>query len=57
MSYDGRFHYYAHLKTINTKVGKLVEQDEFIGKVGRTGNASRVGWPPHLHYSIFSIIP
>jgi len=50
-----RWHYYAHLKEINTHwlapVGKVSD----IGTVGTSGNAA--GKPPHLHYSIFTPIP
>jgi murein DD-endopeptidase MepM/ murein hydrolase activator NlpD len=50
-----RIHYYAHLKSIEVKVGDMVSQGREIGSVGATGNA--VGKPPHLHYSIISQIP
>ncbi len=50
-----RFHYYAHLNEICTHPGAIVTKKSVIGKVGNTGNA--VGKPPHLHYSISTIIP
>lgn len=50
-----RFHYYAHLETINTGILSLVSTNSQIGTVGATGNA--VGKPPHLHYAISTLIP
>ena len=50
-----RLHYYAHMSEIDTHVGAIVTTKSVIGKVGDTGNAA--GKPPHLHYSISSIIP
>jgi peptidoglycan LD-endopeptidase LytH len=50
-----RLHYYAHLDRINTKMFSVVSTNTQIGTVGTTGNA--VGKPPHLHYTIKSIIP
>jgi len=50
-----RVHYYAHLQTINTSLFSFIQSQEEIGKVGTTGNAK--GKPPHLHYSIFTLIP
>lgn len=50
-----RFHYYAHLSEIDTRMGAIVTQKSVIGKVGNTGNAA--GKPSHLHYSIATIIP
>ena len=50
-----RLHYYAHLDEINTSFLSLVNRNEKIGTVGTTGNAK--GKPPHLHYSILSMIP
>jgi len=55
LSTGWRLHYYAHLNEINTNIGAIVAQKSVIGKVGNTGNAK--GKPPHLHYSISSIIP
>jgi len=50
-----RLHYYAHLQ--NSTVGQfsLLKSGSPIGTVGSTGNAA--GKPPHLHYSIFSLVP
>lgn len=50
-----RFHYYAHMSEIDTHIGAFVTKKSVIGKVGDTGNAA--GKPPHLHYSIPTIIP
>ena len=50
-----RFHYYAHLKEIKTKSFRFVKAGSVIGSVGNTGNA--VGKPPHLHYTISSMLP
>jgi murein DD-endopeptidase MepM/ murein hydrolase activator NlpD len=50
-----RLHYYAHLDSAAVSAGKWVSQGNVVGKVGNTGNAR--GRPPHLHYSIISLIP
>ena len=50
-----RIYYYAHLDSINTKNLDWVSRGEAIGAVGNTGNAA--GKPPHLHYSVMSLIP
>jgi murein DD-endopeptidase MepM/ murein hydrolase activator NlpD len=50
-----RIHYYAHLATIDTKSLSWVSRGALIGTVGDSGNA--VGKPPHLHYSVLSLIP
>jgi len=50
-----RFHYYAHLNEINTKRFSWVRHGDLIGKVGDSGNAT--GKPPHLHYSIYTMLP
>jgi peptidoglycan LD-endopeptidase LytH len=50
-----RLHYYAHLKEIKTSSLSWVNKGEIIGTVGTTGNAR--GKEPHLHYSIFTLIP
>lgn len=50
-----RFHYFAHLNSINTKVGKWNNIGEKIGTLGDSGNAK--GKPPHLHYAIISWLP
>ena len=50
-----RFHYYAHMSEIDTHFGAIVTRKSVVGKVGDTGNAA--GKPPHLHYSIPTIIP
>jgi len=50
-----RVHYYAHLATINTHSLSWVSRGEMVGSVGDSGNAA--GKPPHLHYSVLSLIP
>lgn len=50
-----RIHYYAHLKHINAKIGDIAGKGDIIGSVGDSGNAK--GKAPHLHYSIFSVVP
>lgn len=50
-----RIHYYAHLQTISTRKFALIDSGVMIGKVGTTGNAK--GKPPHLHYTIATVIP
>lgn len=50
-----RIHYYAHLQTQDVHALEWVSQGEKIGAVGDSGNAA--GKPPHLHYSILSLIP
>jgi murein DD-endopeptidase MepM/ murein hydrolase activator NlpD len=50
-----RLHYYAHLQRVDVGTWRLVRSGEGIGTVGSTGNAH--GKPPHLHYSIMSLLP
>jgi murein DD-endopeptidase MepM/ murein hydrolase activator NlpD len=50
-----RMHYYAHLNAINAKTMDFAGKGDIIGTVGDSGNAK--GKPPHLHYSVLSIIP
>lgn len=50
-----RIHYYAHLQDNKAHWLQPVTNRTEIGTVGSTGNA--VGKPPHLHYSISSIVP
>jgi peptidoglycan LD-endopeptidase LytH len=50
-----RLHYYAHLKQIKTSRFSWVSRGSIIGSVGTTGNA--IGKAPHLHYSIYSVLP
>jgi murein DD-endopeptidase MepM/ murein hydrolase activator NlpD len=50
-----RLHYYAHLQEVHTRAGDLVGRGRQIATVGTTGNAA--GKPPHLHYSIGTLIP
>lgn len=50
-----RFHYFAHLQESNDRRIGFVDAGQQIGTVGSTGNAA--GKPPHLHYSIKSMVP
>jgi peptidoglycan LD-endopeptidase LytH len=50
-----RVYYYAHLQHINAKTWDIAGKGDIIGSVGDSGNAK--GKSPHLHYSVFSIIP
>ena len=52
---DFRFHYYAHLSSIDTYIGCIVLAGDKIGTLGNTGSA--INTPPHLHYGIYSLIP
>lgn len=50
-----RLHYYAHLDTASVSFGDWLSRTEQLGTVGDTGNAA--GKPPHLHYTILSLVP
>ncbi len=50
-----RAHYYAHLNSSMVSEGQYVKPGQQIGTVGNSGNAK--GKAPHLHYSIYSVIP
>lgn len=50
-----RLHYYAHLDQIDTKPFSLIGHHSKVGTVGSSGNAA--GKPPHLHYSMVTLIP
>lgn len=50
-----RVHYFAHLRDINITPGVPVSPLIRLGTVGTSGNAA--GKPPHLHYSIVTLIP
>ena len=50
-----RIHYYAHLQNINAKTWDFAGKGDIIGSVGDSGNAA--GKPPHLHYSVMSLVP
>lgn len=45
---NGYLTLYSHLKKILTRVGRVVRQNEVIGKVGKTGRATG----PHLHFEV-----
>lgn len=50
-----RIYYYAHLASISAKTLSWASRGEAIGTVGNTGDAA--GKPPHLHYSVVSLVP
>jgi len=50
-----RIHYYAHLDSIDTRFGALIGTSKTLGTLGDSGNAK--GKPPHLHYTILSVVP
>lgn len=49
---DGNYYYYAHLQYISPHLvkGKRIEQGEFLGGMGHTGDALTT--PDHLHFGI-----
>lgn len=49
-----RIHYYAHLASADPSP-LFLRGGEQIGRVGTSGNAA--GKPPHLHYSVVSLVP
>ncbi len=55
LSSKWRLYYYAHLSERNTSSWHWVNKTDLIGRVGSTGNA--IGKPPHLHFSIITLIP
>lgn len=50
-----RLHYFAHLDSHGAWPGQPVLPGSQLGTVGDSGNAR--GKPPHLHYSIVSLLP
>ena len=50
-----RLHYFAHLDEIAVFPGRPIGAGTVLGSVGESGNAR--GRPPHLHYSILSLVP
>ncbi len=50
-----RLHYYAHLDQSKISPLSFVGKKTVIATVGTSGNA--VGKAPHLHYSIYTLIP
>ncbi len=50
-----RLHYYAHLNELKTTSLSFINNSSTIGTVGTSGNA--IGKPPHLHYSVITMIP
>ncbi len=50
-----RIYYYAHLDSIHAKTLSWASRGDTIGAVGNSGNAA--GKPPHLHYSVLSLVP
>ncbi len=49
-----KLHYFAHLDSLEPN-GLYLPQGSKLGTVGDSGNAK--GKPPHLHYSIVSLMP
>ena len=49
-----RIHYYAHLSSYGNEP-VFVSSGSQVGAVGTSGNAA--GKPPHLHYTVFSLVP
>ncbi|MGN1317878.1 MAG: M23 family metallopeptidase [Lachnospirales bacterium] len=47
-TYDGYDLFYAHLDSVKSKVGDVVEKGEVIAYSGSTGQSTG----PHLHYEI-----
>ncbi|MEO4046349.1 M23 family metallopeptidase [Pseudomonas sp. CAU 1711] len=50
-----RLHYFAHLNDYHALPGQPVLPGSLLGSVGDSGNAR--GKPPHLHYSIVTLLP
>lgn len=50
-----RLHYFAHLQSWDVSPLTPVGRGDVLGTVGNTGNAN--GRPPHLHYSVLSLLP
>jgi len=50
-----RLHYFAHLADRKINRFSWADRGEIIGTVGASGNAA--GKPPHLHYSIVTLVP
>ncbi|HSX62753.1 MAG TPA: M23 family metallopeptidase [Tahibacter sp.] len=50
-----RLHYYAHLDTAEAGAFSLLAPGTTLGTVGDSGNAA--GKPPHLHYTVLSLLP
>jgi len=50
-----RFHYYAHLDSLDVFTLQPVGMGSVLGTVGNTGNAA--GKPHHLHYTISTPLP
>lgn len=50
-----RLHYFAHLDETATWPGQPIATGSSLGRVGDSGNA--LGRPPHLHYSIMTLLP
>lgn len=51
----GWLHYHAHLSDITVRPGRWLPAGTLIGRVGDSGNAA--GKPPHLHYSVLTLVP
>lgn len=50
-----RIHYYAHMDSAEVSAGEWLSRGDTVGAMGVSGNAA--GKPPHLHYSILTLVP
>ncbi len=50
-----RIHYYAHMDSAEVSAGEWLSRGDTVGTLGDSGNAA--GKPPHLHYSILTLVP
>ncbi len=48
--HNGYSSYYAHMGTVNVRVGDKLNYDSIVGTVGATGNAKGF---PHLHINVY----
>ena len=51
---DGTTALYGHLKTIAVRDRQRVKRGEFLGTVGKSGNARRRIIQPHLHFEVWN---
>ena len=51
---EWKIHYYAHLASFNTDRW-FYQSGDPLGTLGTTGNANNK--PPHLHFTVFSLLP
>lgn len=45
---NGNVHMYAHLDSVNVKVGQSIDSGSLLGRSGSTGKSTG----PHLHYEV-----